>query len=426
MPLFGTAAIALDLKIETVQFMFETVVSPTTQVVSLSAGFGKAKGIVLIQTGARDLGPGHPDAYNNGSFCVGFSDGTNNVCAHTQHDSENTPTQICLRAQLGDHATYRVQSGVVANAISACDFTTDDQITFTVPVNDEAFSCQMIVIGGAHVDCKVGSHDDLGTGTGEQGITVSHATDVFFGLTSHDNIQHNRSGSPNPISTDGANLSWGCAINDGSQSQMGISWASASAVTPAQNTIGLYNDSIIASVSDGAVENNSLAVTGFTGTGVNVQADASMASAILQYMSLSFSQSVNMDIVDTTIPATSGNVSITSPGFQPGFGFWFNFIGVAAYNTPVDADFSLGQTMFDGTNTYTSCNKGRDGTDNTDGAAYGSSFNELTLMTDGGTDGEGLLVTSSGDSFTANGVDFTMSAWDSSTVPGRMLLIEAN
>lgn len=421
-----TNAGAVDVRFETVRFKLSNTSIPGTQSVNLSPGFGIPKGIIMIQTSDRFGGTG----YNNSSFCIGFSDGINEVCVHAQHDSEATPGQKCFRTMWNGQCSVRVQSTTndgVVNAVSVNSFNTD-QVVLSIDdgrLNGEEFECILIAIGGDDVDSVIaGFHDDLGTTSIGVPVPIGHASDMIFTLTDHDS-SFDFKGKNSRSADNGASISYGVAINDGSQTQMCAAWSSPNAPSsnPAMNTVGLYNDSIIASLADGATENYSVSLTSFDSNGVTMTPSANALNCIFGYLSIKFAKTVNMKIVDTTIP-TSGDISVSGVGFRPGFGMWLNFAGAASYNNPADASYSLATTIFDGSNMYSHMNNGVDGISNSDTTAWGRAGSGFEMMNAGGS--KAIGVEASGYTFTNDGVDLTMTNWPANQTLGRMLLLGVN
>jgi len=182
----------------------------------------------MIQTSDRFGGTG----YNNSSFCIGFSDGTNEVCVHAQHDSEVTPGQKCFRTMWNGQCSVRVQSTTndgVINAVSVSSFNTD-QVVLSIDdgrLNGEEFECFLIAIGGDDVDSVIaGHHDDLGTTAIGNPVPIGHAPDMIFTLTDHDSA-FDFKGKNNRQADNGASISYGVAINVGNQTQMCAAWSPA-------------------------------------------------------------------------------------------------------------------------------------------------------------------------------------------------------
>jgi hypothetical protein len=414
---------------------FETLLGNTPgveQVVSLPVGFGVPKAIMIIGSGDEFDGTG----YGNCSFSVGYSDGTNHICCYSMYDAEITPGQKCITT-MQQYVLIRTQtqnSNGTRFAITS-SFETD-QVRLTYDHHNDltqGFPCGLIAFTGDDIaNVVVGLHNDMGASATPFDVVTGFAPDIFWGLTNNFDILQTLGVFNNPggkwNAKADADIGHGVAIRDGSNSQMGIAWHSpdeAGGAALGANTWAFYNDALVAKVTDEATENYSVAVTNFGADRVTLTPSASTGNALLGYMAMRFTGNVNLAIVDTTIP-TANDFDVTGVGFTPMAAMGIHFNGITTYNTAENTTFSIAQHFLDGATLYNAMNGGIDNLAQNDSgghARYGSQLQLMVLPTSAVASNTNLDVDSSGWTFNADGVSFTMTNHPVTTIPGRMLFI---
>ena len=394
-----------DVKFEVVRFALSTAAAGNTQDVTIS-GFGTPKAAIFFHTIAVVDGT----IASVGRMGIGFTDGTNEAAIDVVIN-DNATTSNTERG----HRTDRVIAYTDANA-EVVGFSTNSFITdgIRLDIDNATGTARLItciLIGGDGVSsAHVGTKDDLGTGTSAIDInTVGFEPDLVF-------MAGVGNAAALPLHAAAAILSWGAAINDGSDTQRVSMFGSQDGQATDQSNAYIGNDSITGQVYADALSWDAV-IGGFDASGFSITPNASSVNDIVSYLCIEFLDTPVISLFDMAWP-TSGNYAETTPAFTPTFGLISTVIGPSARNTlDTASNFGFGISAFDAS-TISS-----DSASNTDGAgttvAKSVSASDLSVL---GTDGT-RKVQASSYAFDADGWDFTLTTNPAATALGWGLAI---
>lgn len=289
------------------------------------AGFDSTVvGVIFEWCGGTGIGVAGVDCMPGRGYC----DGTRNVsvCALSDHNvtTGDTSRRITNAACL---------SFIGENQTSIGSFSFNSFITNGVRLNigesaEFGYLVQFTLIGTdniANIYCN--AFDDLGTGTAAVPIDVAgFEPDLAF----VDCVGH--TGLPTGSTNIHTILSHGCAINDGSETQrvsMATSWDNLTApASECHQYIG--NTAIIGRLLQGTMDWTG-ALTSFNANGFSITPSASAVNTNLIYMVIKFTDKPQLALADFEWP-TTGNLSITTPGFLPLYARLSTILGPTARN----------------------------------------------------------------------------------------------
>lgn len=191
-----------------------------------------------------------------------------------------------------------------------------------------------ILFAGDDLDAYCNISPDLGAAPGTTTVnTVGFNPDaVFVGSIGLDFATR-----PSQAFTVG----FGCAVNDGSDTNRSLLWASPDGSGANNATQSLLTDAAggVASSAAAAINYKTL-INNFTGAGFDVVTDASAGNNKIGYLALNLG-GANSKLYTSTSPVATGVQSDTNPGFRPQFGMMCNS-GNDAVDTPLRNDNRAG------------------------------------------------------------------------------------
>ena len=342
-----------DVKFEVVNFALSTAAATNTQDITIS-GFGTPSAAIFIVSGAVTDDTVAADQL----LSIGFTDGTRQI-VHGIRNTDAAASATCVRT----YKTAAVITNSVSNGSSDLlnfSFTSwiTDGVRLTIDTQSaSAFLATCILIGGADVANAYVDSKSMGTGTSPIAIDFSDEggtdfePDVVFTLD-------NRSTS-DPYRQNGNILSFGCALNDGADTNRCIAVTTDTASDPTNNTSSVSNAEVFRQLNAGALltEGN---IDTFAATGFSITPSASTANSILSWLALKFTNSPDLDLFDMEYP-TSGPYAETTPVFTPNFGLIAAVVGPTARNNLTTAStWGMSISAFDDTTVSTISNTSED------------------------------------------------------------------
>ena len=391
---------------EVTRVALTTGAATTTQNITIT-GFGTPKAAMFIVSAAT----ADDTITANASLSIGFTDGTRDKCMGIYTD-DGAAAMNTSRAQYNAVIVEPAADGASINHQFSFNAWVTDGVQIIVD-NQAAggYLCTVILFGDGVSNAYVNEKDDLGTGTSAVDITdPGFEPDLLFTCCI---------GHPTALDLNAAHAvyTFGCAINDGADTQRITAIATQDGVSTSSNTGYIGN-----TYGTGQVFNTSFSWGGTIGTfdssGFSVTPNVSANSDIFIYLAIKFSAATNIDLFDMQIP-TSGNYAETTPAFEPGFGFLSLIQGPSSRNSATGSNvWSVGFSAFDSSNVYTTSVRDEDARANANSDSQSS--NKLAMVSENG----GTAVDSSGYAFDSLGWDFTLTTNPGSAMLGWGLAVE--
>lgn len=345
-----------DVTIRTVRATVPT--SGSTLDVTIS-GFGDVKAVVFFSSRASS----DDTAASHAAFDIGFIDRetTPNRCGVSIFDQTALSTTNTWR----DLDASVIQTGL--GGAGTPDFVLDFNSWITdgirLDIDDNPGGARLltcIFIGGTDAAESFVGTQSLGTGTSAIDITApGFEPDIVFGLAN--------GGTTNAAH---AIQSFGCAVNDGADTQGCLSYSGRDGVTTSVVCGSLRNNRFLTQTFNDA-ESWNLTIGSYDASGFSVTPSASAGSDTLLYLALKFDNSpdISLDFLDG--PTATGDHATTAPGFEPDFGMLFMSDNTTA-NTVQGID-GWGVYSFDATNDYSNSVANQDGVGTTVSRSLSSS-----------------------------------------------------
>lgn len=263
------------------------------------AGFGTPTAVIVLGiksgTTSEDIGT----AYDGASFNIGFFDGTNARVAATEGKHGAT----------GGDGSRSMVEGVIDQVVTSADpilsigtataaFITDGVRLTWSGSGPEVHRYILILIRGL-ANVVVG--DAIGVNSNNLGFRP----DVIFVATPGINY---------PERVDASVLSFGCVVDDGSNTERSLQMSCADGPSPTANTLILDTSDSVGQVYNGAQNwagNLTIDADGFDTNTLDVDE--------IIYLALQFDADVSFSLGTYAIPTATGAASISGLGFQPGF-----------------------------------------------------------------------------------------------------------
>jgi len=399
-----------DIKMKSQSAALSTAASGTQDFTI--AGFGTVVGAIFQWCGGTALGTSVLEFLPG----IGFCDVTNQVqiggfCNDNQSTGDNS-----RRLSNAEVITILDQSQNTQGKFGFNSFITNG---VRLDIDEQATSAYLVaftLIGTdniANINC--GIKDDLGTGTSGVAITgVGDEPDLLFiGTVGGNNV---------PPSTNVHNFfSFGCAINDGSETQR-VSLVSSddNLSAPASRTNGyIGNDSICGRSFNDALSWDAV-LTSFDADGFTITPNVSTASAVIIYFAITFTIKPQIALFDMEWP-TADNYSETNPGFQPTFGMISTVLGPSSRNSLNSSGYTYFNAVFDSSILRALNSSDQDNQTNTNSTSLMASTIRIRKPDSSGDD-----VVAGSVSFTSLGWDFTVTTNPASAGLGWGLAIGDN
>ena len=391
-----------DVKFETVRVAASTATAGNTQDITIS-GFGTPKAVMFFVTQAT----ADDTTTANAAIGIGSTDGTREWLLCVVSKDAQTTSETNMRQTNGGCVGVANEFGTAWDWQFGFNSFITDGVRLDIDTQASAgYLITAVFIGGTDVaNVYANYHDDLTNGTGTVAITAPGFTpDVIF-CVNGDRSTLNSGTSNGP-------LSFGAAINDGSQTQRSsIIFGDDNLTT---TSVSEYiSNAYLAGANTSTALKYGTTLNSFDASGFTVQSSASPGRAIIFYLVIEFTGSPDLALFDMSWP-TSGNYAETNPGFQPDFGMICSVVGPASRNaidTTNGVSFSI--AAFDANNIYTNNYTDDDGV--TTSVAKSLSSDQLRFLQ---TSGSSDSVVASFDGFDSSGWDFTLSTNPGSAVLG--------
>jgi hypothetical protein len=327
--------------------------------IPLPAGFGTPKFAIFERTSFHSIG-GPPDInrnYGNGSYSWGCADAAGNQFAIGHMlDGEAGGDTNCNRTMSNISCIRRMNFnpfGEVDESWSIHSFGIDYIKIQAVADNSEpqqgetqpSWVTVTAYTGPGILNAKAFDWDDLGTdnqpipitGIGFEGSAAFLATvSLNLPLSTFDDV--NDSGRPQ------AHSSVGMAVNKPGNPQGCWALHEDDDTTQTHPTTMVSNTAAIASTLSGAIE-WSVTIDNWGPDGFDATPSASTDSSIFGGLVVEFSDDVDFNLVEVSIP-TSGGYSQTDVGFEPIAGHIHLMAGPSAVNTATQTHNCLTMTSF--------------------------------------------------------------------------------
>ncbi len=375
-----------DVKIQTVRITIPT--SGTTLDATIS-GFGDVQAVLAFNSNAT----ANDTLENNGIIGIGYLDRQvtpNEVSVTILSEDAQTASDTKRRHTTNSFITSLDIAGAFEYNCSFNSYITDGVRINLDVLPSSATLVTLVFFGGIDTTDSFASTINLGTGTSAIDVTAPgfEPSLVFMSTIGH--------GTPTAVQNN-AIFSTGVCINDGADTQAfsalfdqdGQGTANVGTyVSDGQTAAQVFNDSV-----------NWLATIGsFDASGFSIIPSASASSDLVFYLAIRFSNNpdISLDLLDG--PTTTGDFSVTAPGFEPSFGLIFTS-DTTAVNINQSGE-GIGLYAFDATNDFHVVYGSDDavGTSNS-GSLNSDSFHDL--------DGTTNLHVGTFSSFDANG--FTLN-----------------
>lgn len=386
-----------DIKIEVTRYTLGTTTGNKDITIS---GFGTPKAAMFIfSRGATD-----DTAYTGAArFGIGFTDGVNQYC-QTVVSVDGGASSDTARHQFAG-----VISEIWTNGPSAAA-TFNSWITDGVQINVSdapSANCLVTVIlfGGTDFNAHVG------TLTVDNGNTVDVTAPGF----EPDGVFLGCIGDTDTTYSPTLHQSFGCAINDGLDTQRHTQIYSADASGTMNTMAEVRSDTVAGQGGNDAFAWNG-PVSDFDANGFSFTGATAGDADIVMYFAFALGGG-EASLFTTTWP-TSGNYAETTPGFTPIFGMINSVVGVSTINSLATSGvWGWSLAAFDDTNIYTVNAVDEDGLATADTATMSS--DQLRILDIDQSD----EVIASSYAFDADGWDFTLSTNPASAFLGWGLAI---
>ncbi len=294
---------------------------------------------------------------DHASICVGFTDGTNHAVVATM-DEHGLGTSDTKRRATSDEVIMLIDPTAANAREGEANFNAwlTDGVRITwgdTPAT--AFFITVYFFAGTDLTAYV---DDGGGSPLGCGFTP----DICIGAS-------HRAGWADSNSNNAA-MSFGACLNDGSETQYSSNLSTQDNQGTSANSAIVANDSIIENNFPGSDGTPSV-ITGFTSNGFT------HTGSTFSYLVMEFNGNFSAEILEFTLPATTGNKAITGAGFKPQAAIMAGCGHMASYSVRDDtAILSWVLGMFDDTDEFVNLFTSADavGTTNTSSRSDSEAF----------------------------------------------------